>query len=172
MNGTHLTVIGNLTRTPILRCTAAGQSTTSFSVAVNRRLPNKSNNELETKQAVSFFSVVAWGQLAENVVSSLVQGDRVVVHGRLDQRAWTTNGERPERRTTYEIVADEVSQSLRWCDVALHRTQRIGALTDATSRIEAMISGEPAVNDGGAAQTDAVLVLSSSASAPGTTDDF
>lgn len=114
-----ITIAGNLTRTPELRYTASGVATTTLSVAVNRRVTGRSG---ETTEAVSFFSVVAWQSLAENVCESLTKGARVVVTGRLDQRTWT-DGEK-ERHTTYELVADEVGASLRWATATLHRTTR------------------------------------------------
>jgi single-strand DNA-binding protein len=119
-NGNHVSVVGNLTRDPELRFTPSGQATANFGVAVNRRWQNRQNNEWE--EAVSFFDIVCWGQLAENAAQSLAKGTRVVISGRLDQRSWETPDH--ERRSKIEITADEVAPSLRWATCSVTRNER------------------------------------------------
>ncbi len=119
-NGNNVTIVGNLTRDPELRFTASGQATASFGVAVNRRWQNRQTNEWE--EATSFFDVVCWAQMAENVAQSLSRGSRVVVSGRLDQRSWENN--EGERRSKIEITADEIAPSLRWATVAITKNER------------------------------------------------
>jgi single-strand DNA-binding protein len=113
-------VVGNLTRDPELRFTPSGQATATFGVAVNRRWQNRQTNEWE--EAVSFFDVVCWGQLAENAAQSLTKGTRILVSGRLDQRSWETAEH--ERRSKIEITADEVAPSLRWATANITRNER------------------------------------------------
>ena len=115
-----VTIVGNLTKDPELRFTPTGQATASFGVAVNRRWQNRQTNEWE--EATSFFDVVAWGSLAENLAESVRRGDRVVVEGRLDQRSWENN--QGEKRSKIEITANEVAPSLRWATVEISKTQR------------------------------------------------
>jgi single-strand DNA-binding protein len=114
------TVVGNLTRDPEIRYTRDGQATTTLGVAVNRRWQNRETNEWE--EATSFFDVVTWRDLAENVALSLTKGMRVVVSGRLEQRSWET--EDGDRRFKVEIVADEVGASLRFATADVHRVER------------------------------------------------
>ena len=116
----NLTIVGNLTKDPELRFTPTGQATASFSIAVNRRWQNRQTNQWE--EATSFFDVVAWGSLAENLADSVHRGDRVVVEGRLDQRSWETNQD--EKRSKFEITANEVAPSLRWATVEVSKNQR------------------------------------------------
>ncbi len=52
------------------------------------------------------------GNRAENAVESIAKGDRVIVHGRLEQREYQT--EAGDRRTTWEITAEEIGVSLRY----------------------------------------------------------
>ena len=87
-NGNNVTVVGNCTRDPELRFTAGGQAVASFGLAVNRRWQNRQTNEWE--EAVSFFDVTCWAQLAENVAESITKGSRLIVSGRLDHRSWVT----------------------------------------------------------------------------------
>ena len=105
MNST-VTLIGNLTHEPEVRATNGG-SLTRLGLAVNRRWPVNGGWE----NRVSYFSVVTWGTLADNVATSLHKGDRVIVNGRLEQSSWQTE---EQRRSTVEVVADEVGPSLRW----------------------------------------------------------
>lgn len=121
-NTNSITVVGNLTRDPEMRYTASGASTASFGVAVNRSWRNQQTNEWEER--TSFFNIVCWQQLADNVAASLKKGMRVVATGRLEQRSWET--EQGEKRSIVEIVADDVSASLRFATAEVHKVERSG----------------------------------------------
>jgi single-strand DNA-binding protein len=115
-------LVGNVTRDPELRFTNTGQPTASFGLAVNRRWQNRQTQEWE--EATSFFDVVCWREMAENVSESLTRGARVVVAGRLEQRSWeTTDG---DRRSKVEVVADEIGPSLRWATAQVTKNDRRG----------------------------------------------
>jgi single-strand DNA-binding protein len=121
-NGNSVSLVGNVTRDPELRFTPSGQPNASFGLAVNRRWQNRQTNEWE--EQVSFFDVVCWGDMAENVGESIQKGTRVLVSGRLQQRSWETqNG---EKRSKVEIVADEVGPSLRWATAQTTKVDRRG----------------------------------------------
>jgi len=121
-NGNTVTVVGNLTRDPELRFTQSGQARAVLGIAVNRRWQNRGSGEWE--EQVSFFNVVCWGEMAENVSESLSRGSRAVVTGRLDQRSWDT----PEgdKRSVVEISAEEIGPSLRWATAEVRKTERTG----------------------------------------------
>jgi single-strand DNA-binding protein len=119
-NGNHISISGNLTRDPELRFTPTGQANASFGLAVNRRWQNRQTNEWE--EATSFFDVICWGTLAENVAQSVTRGTRVTVSGRLDQRSW--ENQEGEKRSKVEINADEVAPSLRWATVKIEKNER------------------------------------------------
>jgi single-strand DNA-binding protein len=128
-NGNNVTIIGNCTRDPELRFTPSGMAVATFGVAVNRRWQNRSTNEWE--EAVSFFDVTAWQQLAENVSESITKGTRVIVAGRLDQRSWETQD--GEKRSKVEIVADEIAPSLRYATASIVKNERRGGDFDSSS---------------------------------------
>jgi single-strand DNA-binding protein len=118
-----VTVIGNITRDPEIRYTREGQATCQLGIAVNRRWQNRATQQWE--EAVSFFDVIAWRDLAENVALSVGKGMRVMVAGRLEQRTWENdNG---ERRSKVEIVADDIGASLRFASVDVHEPDRGGS---------------------------------------------
>jgi len=119
-NGNVVELIGNITRDPELRFTPSGAAVANFGLAVNRRWRNQQTNEWE--EQTSFFDVVCWRELAENVTESLTKGARVIVSGRLDQRSWET--QEGEKRSKVEVVADEVGPSLRWATAQVTKTER------------------------------------------------
>jgi single-strand DNA-binding protein len=67
-------------------------------------------------QEPSFFPVIVWRDQAEHAAQSLSKGSRVVVVGRLQQRAWTA--EDGSARSVVEVVADELGLSLRRATVS------------------------------------------------------
>ncbi|MGZ8764512.1 MAG: single-stranded DNA-binding protein [Acidimicrobiia bacterium] len=117
-----ITVIGNVTRDPEIRYTPNGQANANFGVAVNRRWQNRQTNEWEER--TSFFNVVCWRDMAENVGESISKGARVVVTGRLEQRSWET--EQGEKRSVVEIVADDIGPSLRFATAKVEKIDRRG----------------------------------------------
>jgi single-strand DNA-binding protein len=120
MADNSVTVVGNVTRDPEIRYTQGGAAKASFSVAVGRRWQNRQTNEWE--EQTSFFNIVCWREMAENVAESIAKGMRVVVTGRLEQRSWETdNG---EKRSVVEVVADEIGPSLRWATAQVNKNDR------------------------------------------------
>jgi single-strand DNA-binding protein len=117
-----VTVVGNLTRDPELRYTPSGQAVVRLGLAVNRRWQNRQTNEWE--EQVSFFNVTAWAQLAENVGECLTKGTRVVVSGRLEQRSWESPD--GEKKSSVDIIADEIAPSLKWATAKIERNERKG----------------------------------------------
>jgi single-strand DNA-binding protein len=103
---------GNLTDDPELRHTEGGIARALFRVAVSGR----------REQEASFFTVIVWRDQAEHAAESLAKGSRVVVLGRLQQRAWTAAD--GSARSSVEVVADELGPSLRWATVTTTRATR------------------------------------------------
>ena len=122
MADSTVTIVGNLTRDPEIRYTTGGAAKASFGVAVSRRWQNRQTQEWE--EQTSFFNVVCWREMAENVAESIGKGSRVVVTGRLEQRSWET--ENGDKRSVVEIVADEIGPSLRWATAKVNRNERRG----------------------------------------------
>ncbi|MDH3707190.1 MAG: single-stranded DNA-binding protein [Acidimicrobiia bacterium] len=112
-----VTVVGNVTRDPELRFTAAGVAMASFGVAWNLK-------RKDGEDSVSFFDVTCWRQLAENVSESITKGSRVVIYGRLEQRSWETQD--GDRRSKVEIQADEVAPSLKWATASITKNEYRG----------------------------------------------
>ncbi len=120
MADSSITIVGGLGRDPEIRYTATGRAKATLGVAVSRRWQNRQTNEWE--EQTSWFNVVVWGDMAENLSDTLSKGTRVIVTGRLEQRSWET--EQGEKRSVVEIVADEVGPSLRWATADVKRSER------------------------------------------------
>src|SRR5215212_3739743 len=103
---------GNLTDDPEVRYTDSGIARAMFRVAVSGR----------REQEPSFLTVIVWRDQAEHAAKSLVKGSRVVVVGRLQQRAWTA--EDGSARSTVEVLAEELGPSLRWATTTTTRATR------------------------------------------------
>ncbi len=141
MAGNTVELVGNLTRDPELRFTPNGAPVANFGLAVNRRWRNQQTNEWE--EQTSFFDVVAWRDLAENVAESLTRGTRVMVVGRLEQRSWET--QEGEKRSRVEVIADEIGPSLRWATAQVVRSERRGGggATAAAAAEDAPVQNQP-----------------------------
>ena len=113
-----VTLVGNVTKDPELRYTTGGRGVASFGLAVNRRYQVNG----EWQEQVSFFNIVAWGDLGENAAASINKGNRVIVTGRLEQRSYETK--EGEKRNVTEVIADELGPSLRWAQVQIERISR------------------------------------------------
>jgi single-strand DNA-binding protein len=118
---TTITIIGNLVNDPELRYTPTGQAVATFRVASTPRFMDRTTNEWKDGESL-FLSCNVWRQAAENVAESLQRGMRVIVVGRLKQRSYETR--EGEKRTVYEIEADEVGPSLRSAAAKVNRSNR------------------------------------------------
>jgi single-strand DNA-binding protein len=119
VNGVTATFVGNVTRDPEVKYTKSGLAVCKFGIAVNFRKPGRDDGD-EWEEEVSFFDVVVFGDMGENVSDSVGKGARVMVLGRLQIRDWETEDGRKGRSA--EVVADEVSVSLRWATAVVERT--------------------------------------------------
>jgi single-strand DNA-binding protein len=98
-------IIGYLGRDPEMRYTSSGKPVTTFSVATNRAWSSSSG---ERHEETEWFTVVAWGTLAEICKQHLNKGSQVYIEGRLQTRRWEdTEG---KKHAAVEIVANEMIQ--------------------------------------------------------------
>ncbi|WP_211438946.1 single-stranded DNA-binding protein [Corynebacterium glutamicum] len=115
---TNITVVGNLVDDPSLRFTPSGAAVCNFRMASTPRSFNRQTNQWEDGEAL-FLTVNVWRQAAENVAESLSKGMRVIVTGRLKQRSYETR--EGEKRSVFEVEADEVGPSLTFAYANVHR---------------------------------------------------
>jgi single-strand DNA-binding protein len=139
-NDTQITIVGNLVDDPELRFTPSGAAVARFRLASTPRYRDNSSGEWKDGEAL-FLTVNMWRQMAENVAESLQRGMRVIVQGRLKQRSYETK--EGERRTVYEIEADEVGPSLRLATAKVNRASRGGAGGSSSAAAAPAASDDP-----------------------------
>lgn len=103
MNDTVLTVLGKVGSDVRQVVTAKGALLTSFRLASTPRRPDRQTGEW-VDGTTTWYSVVAWRNLADNIAASLSKGDPVIVHGRLRTVAWERDG-----RTGETLEIEDVS---------------------------------------------------------------
>lgn len=97
-------IIGNVGSEPEMRFTPNGNPVTSFRVATNHIYTTP---EGERKQETEWFSVVAWGRLAEQCNQFLTKGRLVYAEGRLRTHSWEAQDGQRHYRT--EVIANRVT---------------------------------------------------------------
>jgi len=110
----RITINGNLVGDPQLKFgNSGGRPYTRFRIAESRAEGKDSN----------FFDVTTFDKLAENVADSLHKGDKVNIDGYFSEaRLYQT--EAGEWRVSLDIIANEVSPSLRFATTSITRNPR------------------------------------------------
>jgi len=96
-------LIGRLGRDPEMRYTPSGRPVTTFSLATSRSW-NTSDGERRTE--TEWFTIVAWGSLAEICKNYLNKGQQVYIEGRLQTRHW--DDAEGNKHSATEVVASEM----------------------------------------------------------------
>ncbi|MCM0647038.1 single-stranded DNA-binding protein [Clostridium swellfunianum] len=100
-------LIGRLTKDPELKFTpGTGTAVATFTLAVDRRLPNKNG-----QREADFVPIVVWGKQAESTANYMSKGKLMGVSGRIQTRSYDAKD--GSKRYVTEIVAEEV-QFLEW----------------------------------------------------------
>lgn len=115
-----VTIVGNLGGDVDMRYTPSGQAVCSFSVGSTPRYMDKTTNEWKDGTTV-WLRCNVWRQAAENCAETLTKGMRVIVTGRLKQRSYEKDG---DKRTVYELEADEVGPSLKNASAKVSKSER------------------------------------------------
>jgi single-strand DNA-binding protein len=126
-----INVVGNLTGDPELRYTQSGTAMVSGSIASNRRYQVNG----EWQEQTSYFNFTAWRELAENLASTMTKGMRVVATGRMEQKDWVDK--EGNKRTSYDLVLDEIGPSLRWATAVVTKTDKNGSGSSSPSIVTA-----------------------------------
>ena len=99
----QVTIMGNLTKDPVLKYTPNGVAVISFSMATNRTWLDKATGE--KKEDVQYHNVVFWQKSAEVISQYVFKGNALLIQGRLQTRSWDDKQTGTKRYTT-EIVGD------------------------------------------------------------------
>jgi single-strand DNA-binding protein len=96
-------IIGHLGQDPEMRYTPSGRPVTTIRIATSRAWKTSDG---ERRTETEWFTVVAWGNLAEICNQYLSKGRHVYFEGRLHNRRWEDSD--GNKRLTTEIVADQM----------------------------------------------------------------
>jgi single-strand DNA-binding protein len=99
----QVTIMGNLTKDPVLKYTPSGVAVISFSMATNRSWIDKASGE--KKEDVQFHNVVFWQKSAEVISQYVFKGNALLIQGRLQTRSWDDKQTGVKKYIT-EIVGD------------------------------------------------------------------
>ncbi|WP_412541877.1 single-stranded DNA-binding protein [Longispora sp. K20-0274] len=110
MFDTYVTIVGNVLSAPESRRTVrTGTAVTNFKVASTARRFDRATETWVDGDSLRV-KVACWRRLGEHVSTSIVQGDPVIVTGRLSTREYET--ETGEKRISYELEAIAVGHDL------------------------------------------------------------
>ena len=116
---TIMTIVGYLTADPELRYTQSGSPVANFTIASTPRYFDKQSNEWKDGETL-FMRCSIWREAAENTTESLRKGMRVIAQGKLKARTFETK--EGEKRTAWELDAEEVGPSLRKATAQVQKT--------------------------------------------------
>ena len=98
----HVTISGNLTRSPELRKTASGYGVLNFTVAVNERTKDVNGDYADR---ANYIDCVIFGKRADALEGKMYKGQQVSIEGRLHYSSWEQDG---KRRSKLEVYVNEI----------------------------------------------------------------
>ncbi|WP_161992397.1 single-stranded DNA-binding protein [Pseudonocardia sp. EV170527-09] len=123
MSDNTATIVGNLTRTPVLRYTANNIPVTDLMVAVNHRRKDPMTEQWRDVTCTyydvtcTYYTVTCWRTLAEHAVRTFEKGHRVIVIGRMYVEEWT--GREGDVRQSIRIEPSSVGLDIRFSPAAV-----------------------------------------------------
>lgn len=136
----QITVRGRVGTDPKLTITANGRTVADFRLGSTRRFRDSSGEWRDAE--TEWFTVKAWGPMAEAVVTSINRGMPVIAEGTFSTEEWQS-GDQTRYRTV--ITASAIAVDIRYGLVRYVKVQR-----DATAG-----GGAPAPGEDGATTADA-----------------
>jgi single-strand DNA-binding protein len=100
----RVVLVGNLTRDPELRSTAAGTSVCRMRIACNSSWRNRETGEVDERP--NYFDVTVFGAGGEACARFLTKGRPIAVDGRLEWHEWQSAA--GDNRQAVGVVADSV----------------------------------------------------------------
>jgi len=104
MNLNKVSLIGNLTRDPLVKTTNSGVEISLFTLATNHVW--KDFKTKQKREEVEFHPIVAWGHLAKIVNQYLTKGSKIYLEGRLRTRSWEDKDKQIHYKT--EVIASDL----------------------------------------------------------------
>jgi single-strand DNA-binding protein len=119
--GGYVELVGFVAREPNVKQLKGGQWVADVRVGATTRIMDRTTGEWRDIDT-SYFTVICWRRLANNVDISLRKGDPVLVRGRIRTRSFVDKQGRT--RTEIEITADHIGHDLSRGTARYHRPDR------------------------------------------------
>ena len=113
----NITVHGTVGKDPDLRYSASGTAVLTFAIA--------DNYGKDDKKKTTWWDIIVFGKLAENVANTISKGTSVLITGRLEQEEYTKKD--GTKGTARKLIADEVGASCRWNAWVVDQTEKVVA---------------------------------------------
>ena len=98
-------LMGRFTKDPIFKTTDNGLNIASFTLAVNKQIKNKENNDI--KNEVSFIDCVSFNKQASSINKYFTKGNLILISGSLKQENWTNK--EGEKKSNIKIYIETFS---------------------------------------------------------------
>lgn len=95
----NLTLVGRLTKDPVLKYTGNGTAVATFTLAVNRNFTNQSG-----EREADFINCVIWRKPAETLTNYAKKGVLIGVTGRIQTRSY--DNQQGQKVYVTEVIAD------------------------------------------------------------------
>jgi single-strand DNA-binding protein len=115
----NITIHGTVSKDPELRYSQGGNAVLNLSVA--------DNYGKDDKKKTTWWDIIVFGKLAENVANTINKGTSVLITGRLEQEDYTKKD--GTKGTARKLIADEVGASCRWNAWVVDQTEKVIAQT-------------------------------------------
>ena len=113
----NITLHGTVGKDPELRYSKGGNAVLTFAVA--------DNYGKDDKKKTTWWDIIVFGKLAENVANTIAKGTSVIITGRLEQEEYTKKD--GTKGTARKLIADEVGASCRWNAWVADQTEKVVA---------------------------------------------
>lgn len=163
MNDTTITMVGRIVDVPKRRLTESGVSVLNMRVGSTARRFDRETQKWVDGDSL-FVNVTCWRSLADNVSRSLVQGDAVVVHGRIFTREYEHNG---QRRSSYDMEAQALGPDLTWGRVEYVRTKRDPITHEIVDAVPDPAAASEPAERGGLVDVDLPVLVEDESGDPG-----
>lgn len=109
---------------PVLRFSQGGMAICSFTAVADKKKRDEAKGEWVDDKVI-FVKITCFKQLAEHVAASVTKGTNVIVsNGQVSVDEWET--QEGEKRSTVEIVANDLGVSLFWDTVTVNPREERG----------------------------------------------
>lgn len=100
MNLNKTILVGRVTRQPEVRVLPSGSKVTTFSLATNRIW----SQDGQKKEETTFHNIVAFGKTAETIGQYVIQGQEIMIEGRISNRSYEDKENKKQYRS--EVILE------------------------------------------------------------------